>query len=372
MKKSLLALAVLGAFAGAASAQSSVTLYGKIDLGGVYDSGAIGTNAKSVRLSSGVSGGSRLGFKGVEDLGGGLKASFQLETGFCADSNAGAPNFCTGGNNFMGRQAHVDLSGGFGTVALGRQYTPGFLVVTTVDPFGTGLAGQTTNLFDEAGGAKGNPRFNNAVVYTTPNLGGFTASLAAAAGETTGNWKANRQFGGSASYAAGPLYVAASFHRVNDAGGATGKKDWNIGGVYDFGMLKAHALYQTTKNGQAPVAAKAAVTTVCSTGTCTLTPAVAAVNTSWTDAADYMLGVSVPFGQSTVLASYINHNDKTANNYDARQFGIGYYYALSKRTSLYSAYAHISNKNGAQYTVGNATEAGTGNAAFNLGIVHNF
>src|SRR3954453_6623336 len=96
MKKSLLALAVLTAVTGAASAQSSVTLYGKVDLGLVYDAG--GAAGKSVRVSSGVTGGSRIGFKGVEDLGSGLKASFQLETGYCADSNAGGPNFCTGGN----------------------------------------------------------------------------------------------------------------------------------------------------------------------------------------------------------------------------------------------------------------------------------
>src|ERR1700709_1761912 len=100
MKKSLLALAVLTAVSGVASAQSSVTLYGKVDLGMVYDAGGPG---KSVRLDSGVTGGSRIGFKGVEDLGGGNKFSFQLETGYCADSTAGAANFCTGGNNFMGR-----------------------------------------------------------------------------------------------------------------------------------------------------------------------------------------------------------------------------------------------------------------------------
>jgi len=346
MKKSLLALAVLGAFAGAASAQSSVTLYGKIDVGGVYDSGAIGTNAKSVRISSGVSGGSRLGFKGVEDLGGGLKASFQIETGFCADSNAGAPNFCTGGNNFMGRQAHVDLSGGFGNVALGRQYTPGFLNVTTVDPFGTGLAGQVTNLFDEAGSAKGNPRVNNAVIYTTPNMGGFTASAMFGAGEKTGDWKAGRSVGFSGTYAGGPLYVGLAYNKINNAATptASAKKDWNVGAVYDFGMLKAHGLYQSVKDA-GPV---------------------------YQDAAEYMLGVSVPMGQSTILASYVNHNDKTSVNRDADQYGVGYYYALSKRTSLYSAYAHIKNKNGATFTVGNATEAGTGNSAFNLGIVHNF
>jgi len=149
MKKSLLAIAVLATASGAVSAQSSVTLYGKVDLGLVLDSG--GTAGKSVRVASGVTGGSRLGFKGVEDLGGGLKAAFQLETGFCADSAAGAPNFCTGGNNFMGRQAYGALSGPFGAMSAGRQYSLGFTNLSTIDPFGTGFAGQINNLVDPSG-----------------------------------------------------------------------------------------------------------------------------------------------------------------------------------------------------------------------------
>src|SRR3954464_10193739 len=134
MKKSLLALAVLTAVSGGAFAQSSVTLYGKVDLGLVYDAG--GAAGKSVRVSSGVTGGSRIGFKGVEDLGGGTKASFQLETGFFADSAhtpPRAPNFCTGSNQFMGRQAHGDLSGSFGSIGAGRMYSLDFLNLTTTD-----------------------------------------------------------------------------------------------------------------------------------------------------------------------------------------------------------------------------------------------
>src|SRR5476651_894527 len=169
MKKSLLALAVLTAVTGAAYAQSSVTLYGKVDLGLVLDSG---NNAgKSIRISSGVTGGSRIGFKGVEDLGGGMQATFQLETGYCADSAAGAANFCTGGNNFMGRQAHGDLTGAFGALSAGRQYSIGFNNLSTIDPFGTGFAGQINNIVDASG-----IRLNNSVTYATPNMGGITAS----------------------------------------------------------------------------------------------------------------------------------------------------------------------------------------------------
>jgi len=347
MKKSVLAFAVLGMCAATAWAQSSVTVYGKIDVGGVLDSGVPG-GAHRVAVSSGISGGSRLGFRGTEDLGGGLRAGFVAETGFCSDSNAGAPNFCTGGNNFMGRQAHVDLAGSFGSVALGRQYTPAFVVISTVDPFGTGLAGQVSNLFELAAGGPGNPRVNNAVIYTTPRVGGFEASLLGAAGETVGNWKAGRAVGGSASYAGGPLWVGLAYHKLNTATGASGKRNWVLGGIYDFGPLKAHAMVQSVKNG-------AAVATQ-----------------SWADASEYMLGVSTTIGQHALLASYVNHNDKSSANLDASQIGVGYYYALSKRTSLYASVAHINNKNNAFYTVGNASESGTGNQAVNLGVVHNF
>ena len=352
MKKSLLALAVLGAFASAASAQSSVTVYGKVDVGVVHDSGSVpGSNpsgAKSLRVSSGVSGGSRLGFRGVEDLGGGLKANFVAETGFCADSNAGAPNFCTGGNNFMGRQAYVGLSGGFGSVTLGRQYAPSFIILTTVDPFGTGLAGQSTNLF-EGGNGFGNPRFNNAVIYSTPSMGGFTATVNYAAGEVLGNWKQGRNIGASAVYSAGPVYAGASFSRTETGNNNPDKKLWNVGGTWDFGVAKAHLLYQNVKNG---------------TGAPVFSP--------YTNEADLLGGVSARFGASTVMASYIRHNDKSALNRDANQYGVGYMYSLSKRTSVYGAVAKISNKNGAGFTVGNATESGTGNRAIDLGVVHNF
>jgi predicted porin len=354
MKKSLLALAVLGAFAGVASAQSSVTVYGKVDVGAVLDGGAPPPNggAHSVRISSGVTGGSRLGFRGVEDLGGGLKANFVAETGFCADSNAGAVNFCTGGNNFMGRQAFVGLSGGFGSTTLGRQYTPAFNVHATVDPFGAGYAGQAANLFDTDSSSAGNPRVNNAVIYSTPSMGGFTASGVVGLGETTGNWKAGRATGFNAVYAAGPVYVGLGYHDVKNATGSTSdRKNVVLGGTFDFGVAKLHAMFGTTKRD-----------------TQVATPA----NDLRTDVADYMIGATVKLGGGQLLASYVRANDKTALNRDANQLGVGYNYALSKRTSIYTALAKISNKNTANYTVGNATEAGTGNKAFNLGIVHNF
>jgi predicted porin len=341
MKKSLLALAVLTAISGAASAQSSVTLYGKVDLGLVYDAG--GAHGKSIRVSSGVTGGSRIGFKGVEDLGGGLKASFQLETGFCADSAAGAPNFCTGSNNFMGRQAYGALSGAFGQLSAGRQYSLGFVNLTTIDPFGTGFAGQINNIFDASG-----IRLNNSVQYSTPVMGGFSVAGEIALGEQTGNWEAGRETGAALTYATGPIYAGATYFSVNNANGETADKVWQVGGTYDFGVLKIHGMVQETKSAD-----------TLSIGT----PH---------DRLNLMGGVTVPLAGGSVMFDYVHSNDKEVLDQDAQQWGAGYLYPLSKRTSMYVAYAWINNKNGAPFTVGNATDTGTGNKAFNLGVVHNF
>jgi len=346
MKKSLLALAVLTAVTGAASAQSSVTLYGKVDLGLVLDSGNAG--GKSVRISSGVTGGSRIGFKGVEDLGGGMKAAFQLETGYCADQAGGTSQanastaFCTGSNAFMGRQAHGDLTGAFGALSAGRQYSLGFNNLSTIDPFGTGFAGQVNNIVDPSG-----IRLNNSAIYSTPNMGGFTASAEVAFGEQTGNWEANRETGAGLTFASGPAYVGATFYDVSNANGSgAAKKVYLLGGTYDFGVVKVHALGQKVNGSPTGAAA--------------------------IDYLSLMAGVTVPVAGGNVMASYIRHNDRTSANSDANQIGIGYIYPLSKRTSVYTAFARIQNQHGAAYMVGNATEAGTGTKAFNLGVVHNF
>ena len=368
MKKSYIALAALALVSGVASAQSSVTIYGKVDLGMVLDSG--NPAGKSVRLSSGVTGGSRLGFKGVEDLGGGYKAGFTLETGFCADSAAGnpatvkdssgktvgtttVPNFCTGSNAFMGRQAHGDLSGAFGAIAAGRQFSLGYQTISALDPFGSGYAGQTVNLVDPSG-----TRLNNSVRYTTPSVYGLTASGEIQFGETTGDWQAGREVGGQVAWASGPAYLAFTTYDLENANGTgAARKNYQFGGTYDFGVVKVHLMGQ--KGSGNPTGAKKI------------------------DVLDLMGGVTVPFAGGNVLASYIHHNDRTSGtafstgDEDASQWGIGYNYPLSKRTAIYTAYARINNDNNqsgknAGFTVGNSTETGTGNKSFNLGVVHNF
>ena len=363
MQKKLIALAVIGLMSGSAfAADNNVTLYGKIDLGLVHDSGAINNSAatgSSTRLSSGVAGGSRIGIKGTEDLGGGLKTSFLAETGFCADTNTGG--YCTGGSTgngaglggsgsgFMSRQAWLNLSGDFGTLSAGRQYTPGFALIDQFDPFDAGLAGQSVNLFnfDLA-------RASNSVAYVTPSMGGFSGVYAHAFGEVTNNSKSGAGDTIGANYANGPLALGVTYLTVNDAAGNSGDglKNTNLGASYDFGVATLMGEFQTTKSS----------------------PQIPA-GTAPTNASNWELGVTVPMGGgvgSHLLASYVNHNDKTAANQDATQVGIGYFYGLSKMTQIYTAYAHINNKNGAAFTVGNATDVGVGNSSFNLGVEHNF
>ena len=340
MLKSALTLAVLAMANGLASAQSSVTVYGRIDLGLVLDSG--NPAGKSVRISSGAGSASRLGFKGTEDLGDGYKAGFQLETGFCADSAAGAPNFCTGSNNFMGRQAHVDLSAPIGTLIVGRQYSLGFWNLIAIDPFTTGYAGRINNTVDGSG-----TYLNNSARYTTPVLGGVTASLEGALGEQVGNWRGNREVGGNVTYAAGPVVAEATVYDVRNANGVgTARKDVQVGATYNFDIVKIHGLIQKS-DGQPTTGARI-------------------------DALDFMLGATIPALGGNFLTSYVHHHDQTSLQHTASQVGAGYNYPLSKRTSVYTAFAKIQNRNGASFTVGNSTEAGTGDKSFNLGVIHNF
>lgn len=334
MKASPFALAALALLSGAACAQSSVTIYGLVDLGLARESGAAAGSV--TKMSSGIANGSRLGFKGNEDLGGGLSALFVLENGFFADTGA------QGQGALFGRQAFVGLSGAFGRVTLGRQYTPVDDVIGTTDPFYNGFAGRMQNVLAQGYAA----RSNNDVMYSTPVLGGFSASLAYGAGEVAGDSAANRFIGGAAGYAQGPLYVRFAFQTSNNANATGAARNSVLGAKYNLGRATLHGAYSVNKTDSA------GLTSV--------------------DARDGMIGVSVPFGADFLLASYVRRDDKLGLNRDASQIALGYTHALSKRTTWYAAFAHISNKNGAFYTVGNASDAGSGDQAINLGIRHTF
>jgi predicted porin len=358
MKKTMLAL-MLGALAGTAAAQSNVTVYGIVDMAVVRESGGTGAAAATTKLTSGVASGSRLGFKGTEDLGGGLSAIFLLENGFQADTGAMGQ-----GGLLFGRQAYMGLqSKTAGTLTLGRQYTSQYLAVAAVDPFASGTAGDTKNLMASTGNSAS--RMDNAVKYATPVLNGFNAEVVYGAGEVAGDSTAGRQFGGMLGYTNGPLVVRLAHHnRNNDTAtvkNTSNAKNTVLTALYDFGTVRAHFAYGVDKgmNSALPRNLNNPFGYV-------------VAPTPTTDSNVVLLGVTVQQGVGQWLASYIRKNDKTSYNQDAEQLAAGYRYYLSKRTDLYGVYAYIRNKNGAGYTVGSAIEGGTGNRGLNLGIRHIF
>lgn len=334
----------LGLAASGAWSQNA-TVYGLVDLGFVGESG--GPNGASAnKLTSGVSSGSRLGFRGSEDLGGGLAAIYSLEMGIYADTGA-----LTQGGLAFGRQSIVGLqSSTLGTVVLGRQYTPVANIQTETDPFNTGLAGDSANLIS-AGGAGGNNRMDNTVRYAYNGSSGLTVDLVYGFGEVTDSMSAKRQYGGAIGYVSGPAYVKLGYHNVNDAKGVAGYLTF-LGAKYDFGLATAHFNYVVNKGS-------------------------AVFGIVNADSRDVMVGLSVPYGQGRFMASYIRKDDRTAANYDANQVAFGYVYYLSKRTNLYYSIARIDN-NAAPgsptgfYRVGNATEQGLGSRAYNFGMRHVF
>lgn len=346
MYKSILALAVLGGFSAVASAQSSVTVYGIVDVSVVRETG--GAAGNFTKINSGVANGSRVGFKGTEDLGGGWNAFFDLQNGFQADTGALGQ-----GGLLFGRQAFVGLGGPVGSVRIGRQYSVIDDLIGATDPFGNGYAGRLQNVF-----AKGYlARVDNSVMYFTPTVRGFSANVMTGFGEVADDASANRFVGGSVGYAEGPLSVRLAHGQRNDMratatpntqfGNATRDKNTMLGATYKFGLFRAHGAYGVTK---------------------TMNNRDVLV-----DADDAMLGVSVPFGTSQVMASYVWRDDKSVNNRDARQIAVGYNYFVSKRTTLYAAYAHIDNRGKPVfYTAGSASDNGTGKAALDLGIRHLF
>ncbi|MES2535277.1 MAG: porin [Pseudomonadota bacterium] len=362
MKKTLLALAMLGSFASAASAQSSVTVYGVADAGLVSErGGATGTINK---LTSGAQSGSRLGFRGKEELGGGLNGVFVLETGIAID--AGGFNQ---GNTAFARQSFVGLnSNSFGTLTLGRQYTPYYLTLSEVtDPFGTGLAGQANNLMATSG-----VRMNNTIKYATPNFSGFIGEFAYGFGEVPDNSDAGRAVSASVGYANGPLNVRFGYHNVRNNTDTGTSKNSLLAANYNFNVVKLYLAYgEGNGPGSSPYPANPNNVTGAAT-TVAQSPYGFPTGPGSDESREALIGVSVPFGASTVLASYVKKDDRSAAGNDAYQWALGYTYAVSKRTNFYAAYARISNDNTASYTVGNASEAGSGDKAFNIGVRHLF
>lgn len=364
MKKSLIALAALAATS-AAFAQSSVTLFGAVDaMVSRYSQNGV---HKTMMSSSGNTS-SALGFRGVEDLGGGMYAGFWLEAAILNDT--GLSNGPGGALAFL-RRSYLSFAGPFGQLRLGRDYTPSFWNHTVFDPFGTlgAAAGSNTTQGGGTNGAAGdNPataaRTNNGLSYlwgmgpnASSHIGtGVYAQLTYAFAENLSTAPAtSRYVGGRLGYAAGPVNVAVSASRSNSAAAPVFKyKNWGIGGSYDFGMAKLMGKYGVNDSDLA--------------GT---------KHTYWT------IGATIPMGAGYIPVQYGSTKVNNAAGWRGNQLGIGYVHSLSKRTRLYATYSHITNKNGANFTFsggngggnpgfgGTAAAAGSG-TGIDLGIAHSF
>jgi predicted porin len=366
MKKSLLALAVMGAFSSAAVAQSSVTLFGIVDTGISYYKGD--GNGNQWALSNSGLNSSRIGVRGSEDLGGGLKANFWFEAAVATDNGSGSGtstnNQVAGTNVSLGgaqgitfnRRMFVGLSGGFGEVRMGRNYTPIFLQITSNDPFGTNGVGDTKS-YALAGLATTNSpqtivRASNMIEYLTPpGIGGVYAHLAYAFGENASN-SANPDdgnvYGGRLGWAGGPVDVSIAYNNTDLATAATAGAltDYGIAFSLTFGAFKPMFAYT---HHELEFAAT--------------TP----------ERDDYLAGIVMTFGATDVRFSYNLYDVKDTGN-DGQQFALGVVYNLSRRTAFYGTVAQMDNKgDGVGFATGRATtQPGGKTVGVDVGIRHSF
>lgn len=328
MKKSLLALAVLGAFAGAASAQSSVTIYGLLDLGITKGNGGAAANPGGNGLSEAwtmkQASSTRLGFRGNEDMGGGLSAQFHIEHRFTPDDGAAA-------NPFWAGRSYVQLtSAAAGSVYLGREYSPAFWPAVKSDPFGWDGVGQLST-HQWAGFANNTSlvRTSNTLGYRSPNLGGLTVQAAVGLGEGA----ASRDTGFNVEYGAGPLYVGFGYDKLAGGPAATdGNSLINMALHYDLGMVKLIGYYARGKTNGGNDTNKSV-----------------------------QIAATAPIGGGKLKAGWIRM-DPQGNDNNLTKIGLGYDYPLSKRTNVYA-------------DLGRGTSAVNGvdtNTTYGVGLKHTF
>ncbi|HJV26580.1 MAG TPA: porin [Aromatoleum sp.] len=343
-----LALALAAAAPLAAQAQSNVTIYGLIDINlSTEHSG----DQRFQGLAHSELNGTRWGLKGSEDLGNGLKAIFTLESGF----NPGTGTSEQGGRLF-GRQSFVGLEGNWGRFTLGRQYSPAYVAI---DPFdSTGSSDRSAGLLSrKTGGVKPayEPRFDNMVKFRSADYSGFSVDTGYWFGEkpenAAGDASQRREgdgYGITGLYSNGPLSASLTTQTVfRDK--TSGKVRTNgLGLSWDFGPAKAFLAYTQDRELGSQGEGKART---------------------------YDVGVAIKAGsQGTVAVSYANRNesnDPAAE--DAHGWSLYYMHDLSKRTTLYTGYSQLSNKDDANYSIGNLTPvAGDDHRVIMAGIRHKF
>ena len=339
--KHLIVSALPLAFAASACAQSSVTLFGIIDAGVRYTDNA-GESVKS--LSSSGLNSNRLGFRGVEDLGDGFKASFWLEAGFRPDTGSSADS-----SRFWDRRSTVGLSWGFGELRIGRDKVPTYTSVEDFDAFTDNGVAAISHFFDKLGtNVDTQKRADNVVAYILPGgLGGLYGNASAAAGE---GLDGKKYVGGRVGFKSGPFDVTLAYGetRVSPLSGFGGDDKYKVlvaGGKWDLGFATLLGQYIEDKYSSRKVVV-------------------------------YNLGAIVPLGSGQIRAGYAAVNGKGAgfDASDAKQFALGYVHNLSKRTALYATAATIDNDDGAKYVVDSNPPLPFGgrSSGYEVGLRHSF
>ena len=325
-KKHLLLALVAAAGASTVMAQSSVTLYGRVNttverqkVGDVSTTGLFNNN-------------SRWGVRGTEDLGGGLKAGFQLESGFESDTGAGSSS--TGGMTF-GRQSEVNLSGGFGMVRLGNFFPASYYATAdyvSMHNHDTGSSSDALYRDPVWFSSPASLGSGNKIGYTSPNLGGLVLEAAVSLHEKAGAKKNGYDL--AANYNLGALALGAGYSQVDD------DKQLGLRALYTFGQFTVGGYYQ--RNDQDVIGTR----------------------NNYRLSGMYTMGASEFHVNLGRAAKWSKVADSAAT-----QWTLGYNYNLSKRTKVYTYYTKVDNKAGADYVTG---AAGADFSSFALGVRHNF
>ncbi|MDC8760443.1 porin [Janthinobacterium fluminis] len=399
MNKTILAGLIAAGFAAPVLAQSNVTIYGIADAGVMYVNN--GGKDSRVKLVSGIADGSRIGFKGTEDLGGGYKAIFNLEARVELDtggqktgnisSNQGyaltrgleklpAP-LLAGVRGALQPAVNVNISGALfdrtsmvglvtpvGAVLMGRMYTPGYEVFNNADVFESGTAAGWGGIVGGAGGlltAGIAIRSDKAIQYRMETPQGIGVSLMYGFDKSGYVGMDKRSWGANVRYKANGWDLGLAHNFGTDQVGNRGLVTTTLGGSFATGDAKFFVGYHKQKNENsviirfanetlAPVFAPLGAQGVALAGLVNR----ALVNNFYLDAASYQIGMHYRIGAGRIMASIVRQDDKTSLNSDATQYGIGYDYNLSKRTDIYTVLAYIKNTNQGQYALGAASASG--------------
>lgn len=358
MQKKLIALAIAGFAAAPAFAQ--VTIYGVADAYvAAVDRDITGGTAKDTVVDGGLLSGPRLGFKGEEDLGGGMKAVFTVETGLNIDANGGA----TGGSFSRNRQSWVGLSSDtMGRISLGQQYAPGYFAPGNSDGFASAIIAPQSALSTANGmtiTSNSGARINNSINWVSPAFGPVKFNAIYGQGEVaetpTNNGDAGNFLGLGANATFGPLVVDAVYHSLDKSSGlvSADQTEFFVGAAYDLGVVKLGASYQNLEDESQVVAGSTLEKDL------------------WT------VSAIVPVGAGNIHVGYGALEEDNTPNAESKVFSIAYTHALSKRTTAYVGYMKadadtLTTGQTALGAVGGTLVANGTNSAVAAGLRHTF